>query len=163
MLTLEIPLRAEVAQLMHAMADGIRYPIIIGRVPAGDGVIWSAKQLMTSDWPANFCTYLFLGDAARGLCWFAENDRGWSRDPTTANLELRREGEQLIIRVQLANQPFTLDTARTMTFGVQAAPIKPRLEGWRHRWYTDHYSILGWIATGSPWESAVRSTPFIRT
>ena len=38
-------------------------------------------------------------------------------------------------------------------FGLQAAPVKPRLDGWRHRWYTDRYSILGcdrhWFALGS--------------
>ena len=34
---LEIPIRDSVAQLLHAMADGIRYPIRTSRLPTGEG------------------------------------------------------------------------------------------------------------------------------
>ncbi len=152
-LTLDIPLHAGIARMIHAMADGLRYPILTTTLPAGEGVVWSSAQMVTSEYPANFCTYIFLGDAARGLCWFAENDAGWSWDPAKANLEVLREGDTIILRIHLVSQPFTLAEARTLTFGLQGSPVKPRLEGWRHRWFTDNYSVIGcdkhWLSTGS--------------
>ncbi len=151
-LALEIPLHGAIAQMMHAMTDGLRYPIFTGVVPAGEGRIWDASRLVTSEWPANFCTYIFLGDAARGLCWLTENDAGWSWDPAQPNLELRRDGDTVTLRIRFISAPCVLDAPRTYVFGLQAAPVKPRLEGWRHRWHTDRYSILGcdrhWFRTG---------------
>ena len=151
-LDLEIPIRGEVAEMMHAMADGLRYPILTAPVPPGEGMVWDAGRLVQTEWPANFCTYLFLGDPARGICWFAENDAGWSWDPAAPNLELIRDGDVLTLRVHLVNRPLTIDAPRTITFGLQAAPVKPRLEGWRHKWFTDRYSIVGtdihWFALG---------------
>jgi hypothetical protein len=42
--------------------------------------------------PAGFCSYIFLGSGHRGLSWFAENDKNWSWDRTTPNLEVARNG-----------------------------------------------------------------------
>ncbi len=152
-LDLDIPLRDDVAKLMHAMVDGLRYPIVTRAVPEGEGSVWNASELVTSEFPPNFCTYIFLGDALRGLCWFAENDRGWSWAPETPNLELVREGDALHLRVHLVNRPLALDAPRTITFGLQGAPVKPRLDGWRHRWFTEDWQVIGtdihWFAEGN--------------
>jgi hypothetical protein len=54
--------------------------------------------------------------------------------------------------VHLISKPVKMREPRTVTFGFQAAPIKPKMDGWRHKWYTDNYSILGcdrhWFALG---------------
>jgi hypothetical protein len=46
-----------------------------------------------------------------------------------------------------------MTSARTITFGLLAAPVKPRLQGWRHRWYTERFSVLGcdchWLSLGN--------------
>ncbi len=151
-LTLEIPLRADQATLMHAMAEGIRNSIWSQAIPAGQGVVWDAGKLAVSEFPRNFGTYLFCGSPVRGLCWFAENDAGWSWDAAKPNLELVREGETVLMRVHLVNKPVVLTAPRTITFGLQAAPLKPRLAPWRWRFWRDRYSILGtdinWLALG---------------
>lgn len=141
-LTLEIPLRADQATMIHAMGDGIRNTIS-DYLPAGQGVIWDARRVQCSDLPANFCSYIYLGNPHRGLCWFAENDKGWSWDRKTANLEVIRQGDAVVLRVHLVNKPVVLDAPRRLSFGIMAAPVKPRLEGWRHRWWTDRYTLLG--------------------
>lgn len=151
-LTLEIPIRDDAAPLMHAMTDGIRSYIATSPVPAGEGVVWDAGKLPAQDLPKGFCTYLFLGGPVRGLAWFAENDRGWSWNPATPNLDLVRRGGVLTLRVHLVNKPLVVTAPRTLTFGLQAAPIKPRLSPWRWRYYRDRYSLLGtdinWFALG---------------
>lgn len=151
-LILQIPLRNSLATMMHAMADGVRDVVLSDYVPEGEGVIWDARKLMTSSFPPNFCTYIFLGNPTRGICWFAENDKGWSWDPQKPNLELIREKDALHLRVNLINKPTFISEPRRITFGILAAPVKPRLSGWRHRWFSEKFHLLGtdinWFALG---------------
>ncbi|MBI5834414.1 MAG: hypothetical protein HZB16_19120 [Armatimonadetes bacterium] len=156
-LDLVIPLDDKAAPLMHAMGDAIRNTLY-QKVPAGEGSVWDSRKTRAEDLPVGFCTYLYLGGPKRGLAWFAENDKGWSWDRKTPNLELVRRGGVLTLVVHLVNLPVTLDQPRTLTFGLQAAPVKPRLSAggqpgdWRYRWLRDRYSLLGtdinWLALG---------------
>ncbi|MDQ3814268.1 MAG: hypothetical protein M3347_10000 [Armatimonadota bacterium] len=65
---------------------------------------------------------------------------------------MRRNG-QVILRVHLINKPEVIAASRMITFGLLAAPVKPRLPaGWRHKWRRDNYHLLGtdinWLALG---------------
>ncbi|MBA2480229.1 MAG: hypothetical protein H0V44_06175 [Planctomycetes bacterium] len=151
-LTLDIPLIDAVATHIHAMGDGIRNSISV-RVPAGTGTVWTAAKVNANDTPKNFCTYIYVGSPTRGLSWFAENDRGWGWDPSKPNLELVRTGAELLLRIHLINRPEIIAQARTITFGLLAAPVKPRsVPDWRHKWRRDRYTLLGtdinWLALG---------------
>ncbi|HEY3321619.1 MAG TPA: glycoside hydrolase domain-containing protein [Planctomycetota bacterium] len=160
-LTLEIPLSDETAPMIHANSDRIRAPIA-QRLPAAEEVgpasapagrdagttVFDARKLACDDYVKNFCPYIFLGNAVRGLCWFAENGRGWNWDPATPNLEVIRSGKNVTLRIHLINKAIALTEARTITFGLLAAPVKPRLSPenpnyWRYRFYRDHYALLG--------------------
>ena len=151
-LTLEIPLRDSQARLYHAMGDGIRNTLYEA-VPAGDGVVWTSEKVAVNDFPPGFCSYIFVGTPARGLSWFAENDRGWSWDPKTPNVDLVRRGDTLTMRVHLVNRPVTIAEPRTITFGLLAAPAKPRLGNWRYAYNRENYTLLGtdinWFALGN--------------
>ncbi len=151
-LTLEVPLRDEACPMMHAMIDGLRYPVFTGRTPGGAGRVWGAECLESVTGMPGFCTYLWLGDAVRGLAWFAENDAGWAWDPDTPNLELVREDGALRLLVHLVNRPPRAGAPRTLTFGLQASPVKPRLGAWRHAYWTDRVTQVGtdihWFALG---------------
>lgn len=156
-LTLEIPFSDATAPLIHANSDRIRAPIA-QQVPAGQGVVWDASKLACDEFIKGFCPYVYLGSANRGLCWFADNDRGWGWDRKTPSLQLVRQGDRLILRIHLVNQPTIIDQPRTITFGLLAAPVKPRLNlsdnpnWWRYRFLRDKWSILGtdvnWLALG---------------
>ncbi len=148
-LTLEIPFAAEAAPLIHANADRIRAPVAQA-LPPGDGVVWDASRVACDEMPRNFCPYVYLGSAVRGLCWFAENDRGWGWDPATPNLDVERRGPQAVLRVHLVNRPTRIAEPRTITFGLLAAPVKPMLNApgqgphwWRYRFFRDRYRLLG--------------------
>ncbi len=157
-LTLEIPFLGEAATLIHANSDRIRAPVA-QKVPGGDGVVWDARKVACDDYIKNFCPYVFLGGPVRGLCWFAENDKGWGWNPATPNLEVVRRDGQVILRVHLVNQPTTITRPQTLSFGLLAAPVKPMLNapgqnpnGWRYRFFRDSYQLLGtdinWLALG---------------
>ena len=151
-LDLVIPLKASQATHYHAMGDGIRNTLYT-TVPAGEGTVWTSQKVNVNDFPAGFCSYIYVGTPNRGLCWFAENDRGWSWDRGKPNLELVRDEGRLSLRVHLINKPVTIAEPRRITFGLLAAPVKPRLAGWRTRWLDDRYTILGtdinWFALGN--------------
>ena len=157
-LTLEIPFLAEAATMIHANSDRIRAPVA-QKLPEGNGVVWDARKVACDDFIRNFCPYIFLGGPVRGLCWFADNDKGWSWNPATPNLEVLRQDGQVVLRVHLINQPATLTEPRTLSFGLLAAPVKPMLNApgqnpnwWRYRFFRDKYHLLGtdinWLALG---------------
>ncbi len=156
-LTLEIPFNDASVPLIHANADRIRAPIAQW-MPRGEGVVWDASKLAIDEFIPNFCPYIYLGSAVRGICWFAENDLGWSWDGGTPNLDIIRQGEDVTLRIHLVNKPVTIDVPRTITFGLLAAPVKPRLSpggpnGWRYRYLRDRYVLLGtdvnWLSIGT--------------
>jgi len=160
-LRLEIPLRDDAAPMIHAMGDGIRNTVYT-RVPEGEGVVWDSSKCQVNDFPRNWCSYIYVGGPVRGLCWFAENDRDWEWDSTKPNVDLMRKGGQLILRIHLINRPVPLNRVRTVsshppeppliTFGLQAAPVKPRIGNWRYAWHRENYTLLGtdinWLALG---------------
>ncbi len=82
-----------------------------------------------------------------------ENDKGWNLDRSKPNIELVRKGDTLTLMVNLVNKPLIVKEERTITFGLLAAPVKPRLEPWRHIWWRDNYTLLGtdinWFALGN--------------
>ncbi|MBN2451745.1 MAG: hypothetical protein JXR77_15260 [Lentisphaeria bacterium] len=158
-LVLEIPFRAEAAGLLHANSDRIRAPIAQA-IPGGEGGVWDATTVACDDFLPNFCPYVYVGDAVRGLCWFAENDAGWGWDPATPNMVLERRPDAVVLRIPLINRPTDCRQARTITFGILAAPVKPRLVppgmapgAWRYRYLRERYSLLGtdinWFSLGT--------------
>lgn len=156
-LDLVVPLRADAATMLHANSDRIRAPVV-QYLPETQGLLWTADKLACDDFIPNFCPYLYLGTPVRGLCWFAENDRNWGWNPKTSNVDISREGDQVVLRVHLVNQPTAIAKPRTITFGLLAAPVKPRLSpdgpnGWRYRYARDRYTLLGtdinWLSIGT--------------
>jgi hypothetical protein len=147
-LTLEIPLKADIAKLIHANSDRIRSPIA-QELPEGTGIVWDGSKVACDEFIKNFCPYIYLGDGNRGLCWFADNDRNWGWNPTTPNMDVVRQNDQVILRIHLINQSTTITTPRTLVYGLLAAPIKPRLNptdnpNWsRYRFNRDAYRLLG--------------------
>ena len=153
-LDLVIPFDGKVVTMVDAYAD--RRGPVIRYLPKKNGVLWDATIDAYSEYPRTFCPYVFLGSPVRGLCWFAENDKGWSRDTSKPNMELTREGSQVVLRIHLVNKPTASLEPGTLTFGMLAVPIKPRLDQghganwWRYRYIKDGYSLL---ATDIVWGS----------
>ena len=155
-LSLEIPLKNEVAPLFHACTTHIRRNPA-GRAPAGTGRVWDGRDFPNGEWYGNFHPYLWLGAEERGLCWFADNDRGWvlNVDPdepsnSTPGQELIREDGVLTLRVNLVQKPVTLEEPRTIVFGLMASPGKPMPEGWRRHTFGQRIPgtrDIGWMGS----------------
>lgn len=136
-LWLEVPLRDAEARLWHCSTAGLRFNPA-GATPAGEGDVWDSRRFPDGNWYGNFKPYLWLGNEERGLCWFADNDRGWvlnvdeqEPDRSTPCLVLHREKGVLTLRVNLIQKPVTLTEPRNIVFGLMASPAKPMPTDWR--------------------------------
>ncbi len=125
-LELVIPVKDEVAPLMHACGDGLRINYA-GAVHEGQGEVWTSTRASRADLMGTFLPYIWVGHEGPGLCWFGANDRDWVVDPENevAAQALVREGDTLYLRVRLIQMPATLEREHTVVFGLMASPAKP--------------------------------------
>ena len=131
-LDLVIPLREEVAKLMHVCGDGLRFNYA-GEVPKGEGVVWDSRKASRLEIAGTFIPYIWLGDEERGIAWFADSDEGWVLDDKKPALELIRRKGVVELRVHFINKPGPLPGPRHIVFGLQATPTKPMMQqpSWR--------------------------------
>ena len=139
-LTLEIPIRAERAPLMHACVDGLRSNDA-GKVPVGTGRVWDStrargRQAIVGD----YVPYLWVGGPLRGVSVFGENDRGWVLDGRPCQEIVREADGTVVIRLNLVQKPCDLREPRTIRLGFMATPVKPMAADWRAR---EHGHLLG--------------------
>jgi len=129
-LALVVPLHDENARLFHACGESIRLTNRSGYVPKGQGVVWTSKEVPNSFVLGTFIPYFWLGDYDRGICWMADNDRGWSVDDAPA-VEFIRQGKTLTARVNFFSRARTVSEPVDIVFALMAGPPRPEPKGWR--------------------------------
>ncbi len=146
---LVIPLRAAEAWLMHPVTTGLRQHYA-GRIPTlspaegptmpkgavPGGRVWESSKV-PDRLNGVFVPYIYLGGPERGICFAADNDRDWITDPNTPMMTLDRQGDTVVLRLNLIARPARLTRERTITFSLQATPAKPMPEqpyNWRRWW-----------------------------
>ena len=88
-------------------------------------------------WGSSYRKFLWVGDEDLGLKWFAEKDIPWPhREPAGLAvarrfMNIKYEGDTTVCRFVYIDAPRVLKTAKTITFGLQATPIKPLAPRWR--------------------------------
>lgn len=146
-LSLDIPLKDGQMPLWHVSTTGTRNNPA-GLTPEGTGRVWDTRDFPDGDWYGGFRPYIWLGAERRGLCWFADNDRGWvlDVDPKKGTYDpaysLHRENGVLTLRVHFVQKPIMLETKRSIVFGLMATPAKPMPEDWRKIGRPDHRGLL---------------------
>ena len=138
---LVIPLRAAEPWLMHPVTTQLRqhYAGRIPALPAGAaaaGRVWDSSQV-PNRLNGTFVPYIYLGGPERGICFAADNDRDWITHKDTPMMVIDREGDTVLLRLNLVATPSRLARPRTLTFALQATPAKPMPEepvNWRRWW-----------------------------
>ncbi len=127
-LDLEIPLRTELARLLHYYPKpSVWVTVNMGR--------FNARALPAEGWASPFLYHVWVGDEERGLQWLAESDEGWRpADPNRA-IELIRQGETTTLVLHVIGRPTRLERPLTLNFALQASPVKPwpaAYHGWNY-------------------------------
>ncbi|MGD9497141.1 MAG: glycoside hydrolase domain-containing protein [Armatimonadota bacterium] len=101
-------------------------------------------------WEADFLPFVWLGDEDRGMVWFCEGPVGWSAPPRRKPLSVARQGEAVVMQIAMVEAQRRIDGPITYTFGLQAGPVRPRPDDWRH-WT----ARIAPIATDDAWFGVV--------
>lgn len=129
-LSIEIPLNARNATILSYWTGNanFRYSKFYGLTPAKEGVVFtSAKPGVPTNTSlaGSFIPYLFLADDQRGLAWYAENDKGWTKSKDAAAIEVVRDGNTVTLKLNIITEKTTFAEPRTIVFGLQPVPVKP--------------------------------------
>jgi hypothetical protein len=129
-----IPLRPEIAEYLHGSGEGIRYGFDHKLLPRDVvGRLWDSTKVDSQHMVVgSFIPFVFVGNMHRGLAWFADSDQGWVPSDKVPAIELRRDKPDSVdLVLNLIGEPTRLDAPRTITFALQATPVKPMHRGWR--------------------------------
>jgi hypothetical protein len=118
-MSLEIPVKAENAIYRHRYAAS--WIPTSGNVPPGEGVVEKTKWV----------PFVWLGDNDRGLFWFTEDDSAWANGQAENAIEIVRQGQEIVIRLNLLQKGEKLPANWRFVFGLQATPVKAIPKDWR--------------------------------
>jgi hypothetical protein len=127
-LTLEIPLRPQYGKRFLVYPMGAR-GVSTGNGPAGDGVVFSSKPRDKDGY--GFFGHLDLNDLHRGLWWFCDNAAGWVQAPERPAIEAVRQGETVLLRLNLVATPGPYRETRPIVFALLPHPARPMPEKYR--------------------------------
>ena len=166
-LSLQIPLKAKYAQLMHVLPVGGRFRAYVTATfpPSGEGVVWDSKtwcqRQRTSRGASSFVSNVWLGGMLRGLVWFADNDMGWVPNGDRPAATITREAGVVTLGFHFISEDFVLKEPRRITYGLLATPPKPLPKDHRlwNRGHTPEVGSIGGRLTScdafAPWEVPV--------
>lgn len=132
-LTLEFPLKATQI-IINGGGHNFRASWHVENFGDKQGHLWNSRTYRPGHKAVafgNFCPIVWLGDDERGVCFYGENDKGWTPNAKSAAQEVVRENDAVWYRMNIISEPVTNPAPRTFTFCVQATPTKPLPDGWR--------------------------------
>ncbi|MBS3763269.1 MAG: hypothetical protein KGZ25_08215, partial [Planctomycetes bacterium] len=149
---LEIPFELRRAQFLWTMAQDCRASWLAVPIGQGNGKVWdSSKRKGFQMTVGTFMPQYVVTDGLRGLCWFADSDRGWVPTDDVPATEVIQEKDCTLLRFNLIGKPFMLRDRRRVTFYLLPMPPRPMPPGWRlyHRnatqfGYYVHDPIVCW-------------------
>ena len=138
-LKLVLPYAEAMGEYIHACTAEIRSGYWYGYTPQGEGRVWDGRILGDRSMQVGtFIPYIWLGSTKGGLCWFADSDEGWMPDDDVPAVEIQRNKPgQVDLVFNLVGAEATLEAPRTITFALQASPVKVMPPRWREEnWWT---------------------------
>jgi hypothetical protein len=138
-LRIVLPYRESMGNYIHAVTAEIRSGYWYGSTPQGKGRVWASTDLNDKTMKVgSFIPYVWLGSTKGGLSWFADSDEGWMPSDKVPAIEIQRNRDAEVDMVfNLISSEATIDTPRTITFALQASPVKEMPSGWRgYNWWT---------------------------
>ena len=136
-LRIEFPMPAAHASqlIVNGGSSDFRGSYDVRMIPQGTGRVWDSRTskptMKKGVAVGHFCPLVWIGDDERGLCFFGENDNGWTPANDEASQEIHRDGDTVVYRMNVITKPVTLEGPRNFTFYVQPTPVKPLPSDWR--------------------------------
>lgn len=93
-----------------------------------DAMQWSNNYsglLKPEGWTSPFVPYFWLGNEDRGLSWYAESKQNWVTSKDRPTIEVKPEGDQVVVTVRLLAEPTEIKGKLDYGFGMMATPVRP--------------------------------------
>jgi hypothetical protein len=143
-LVLEVPLRKDSATYLNAPAWNLN-----DFSPPWEGLGQTFSGAVPAEgWSAPFYPLLWLGAEERGLCWFTESNEHWRNAEPQKALQIIPQADEVIFRATIVDRPWVIREPLSLTFGLQATPVKPLPANWR-AWRTVD-AVHGFQPDGRP-------------
>ena len=131
-LRLKVPLAARYARFYSAAGDTQGVTVQAAVLPDRPGRVFDSLNTTRSVCCSpTFATLFWVGDYETCFCYAADSDRGWLIRDDAPAVEAHREGDDLVLWLNLVDKPWELAAPRTLEFAFQAGPTKALPEGWR--------------------------------
>jgi len=78
-----------------------------------------------------FLTQVDINDMNRGLFWFCDNAAGWHQSKTVSAIEIVRDGDVVVLRLNLIAEAVEYASDRPIVFGILPHPARPLPEKYR--------------------------------
>ena len=138
-LTFEMPIKAQYAKYLY-------------HFPGAWTATWNSHAL-TKDEVLAFRPFVWLGDEDRGMSWFCPSDQAFRPKDPDKLTEITHEGDQVVLRINMVEQPYAMTEPFSTTFGFEATPIRHNDKTpWDYRIvHTGNYGLekQSWSPTGS--------------
>jgi len=119
-LSLKIPIPKELAKLRY------NYAYTFG---GGPGFVMPTEKSMIGKlempYSIPFMPGVWIGDANKGISWFAEGKKDWNQQIKDKAIEIVEINGDAVLIVNFIDTDTKLNKPVTYTFGIQATPVKP--------------------------------------
>ncbi|MCX5908538.1 MAG: DUF6067 family protein, partial [Deltaproteobacteria bacterium] len=131
-LRLKLPLQAKYAKFYSAAGDTQGTTVLGNVLPDKQGKVFdSLNNTHSVCCSPSFATLFWVGDYETCFCYASDNDKGWLIRDDAPAVEAYREGDNLVLWLNLVDKEWELTGSRTLEFAFQAGPLKALPEGWR--------------------------------
>ncbi len=128
----KIPLDARYTKFFSAAGDTQGVCIQGALLPEKEGKVYdSMKDTRSVCCSPTFATLFWVGDYDTCFCYAADSDKGWLIRDDAPAVEAYREGEQVIVYLNLVDKEYNLNQSRELEFAFQAGPTKPMIDNYR--------------------------------
>ena len=129
---LRVPLAADYCRFYSASGDREGTSIQGEVLPTRQGRLFDSKtDTYCVGGSPTFATLFWVGDYDTYFCYAADNGQGWAVRDDAPAVEVHREGDEVVLWLNLVDRELTLSAPRTLEFAFQAGPMKPLPKGWR--------------------------------
>ncbi len=133
-----IPYTAANAQLIHRWSGNREFrdpkAVYIGKLGDGKGTVFESTDKNIRRAPhlrGSFIPYVMLTGMQRGMAWFAENDKGWTKSMEEPAVTIARDQGNVYLVLHVITAPTVLAAPLTFAFGLHPIPVKPINKLWR--------------------------------
>lgn len=119
-LAFEMPYASEYASLFYSMV--------------GNGNFDDVGLIKSTGYQGNPGSFFWVGCEDGGIEWVSESQQGWKIAKPQQTLQIIRDakhGKDVLVRLNIVDVPKQIDRPLTISFGLQATPVRPKPAGWR--------------------------------